>query len=123
MTHKSYLSGIALVALLGWTALIVVLYRLDPYTSTALALPFFFFALFLALTGTLSLLGFYTRVWSRANEIYYEHISVSLRQGALAALAVAGALVFQILRVLTWWDGILIVAAALLVEIYFSSRD
>ncbi len=123
MTHKSYLSGIALVAILGWAALIIVLYRLDPYTSTTLALPFFFFALFLALTGTLALLGFYSRVWFRVNEIYYEHISASLRQGALAALAVSGALVFQILRVLTWWDGLLIVAAVVLVEVYFSSHD
>jgi hypothetical protein len=123
LTHKNYLSGIALVAALGWAALIIVFYRLDPFTSTALALPFFFLALFLALTGTTALAGFYGRVWLRSGEIYYDHLTISLRQGVLLASAVCFGLGFQILRVLTWWDAVLIVAAVSLIEIYFSSRD
>jgi len=123
VNSKSYLSGIALTALLGWIALFIVIYRLDPYTSAALAVPFFLIALFLALTGSLTLIGFYSRVWFRSGEIYQQHIHIALREGLLISLAVCVALVFQILRILTWWDAILITAAIGLVEIYFSSHD
>ena len=123
MTSRSYLLGIFTTALLGWAALTIVFYRLDPFISTALAIPFFFAALFLALTGTLTLIGFYGRVWFRRGEIYLQHISIALRQAVLLTIAVEVALAFQILRILTWWDGILIAAAVGLVEVYFSSKD
>jgi len=123
MNSKRYLTGIAIVGLLGWLALGITLLRLDPFTSTALALPFFFIALFLALTGTLGVIGFYLRVWFRHGEIYVSHISIALRQAILISLATSLAMVFQILRILTWWDGLLIVAAISLIEVYFSSND
>ena len=100
-----------------------MIYRLDPFSSTALAIPFLFASLFLGLTATLTLAGFYGRVWFRRGEIYLQHISISLRQAMLLTIAVEIALAFQILRILTWWDGVLIATAVGLVEIYFSSKD
>ncbi|MCF7846310.1 MAG: hypothetical protein K9L85_03650 [Candidatus Peribacteraceae bacterium] len=123
MNSKSYLLGLAILAALGWIALTIVVLRLDPFTSTALAVPFFLAALFMALTGTFALAGFYFRVWFRRGEIYLQHISISLRQAIFLTIAVEVALIFQILRILTWWDGVLIAAAVSLVEIYFSSKD
>lgn len=123
MSSKNYLSVIALTAFIGWITLAIVVFRLDPFTSTTLALPFFFLALFFALSTTLALTGFYSRVWFRTNEIYQAHIPISLRQGILISIAVCVTMVFQIHRMLTWWDGILIVAAVSLVELYFSSQD
>jgi len=123
LNSKNYLLGLSLLTVLGWVALLIVIFRLNPFTSTALAVPFFLSSLFLALVGTLTLLGFYFRVWFRRGEIYLQHISVSLRQGIFLTIAIEIALVFQILRILTWWDGILIATAVGLVEIYFSSRD
>ncbi|MCK5471993.1 hypothetical protein KAI54_02290 [Candidatus Gracilibacteria bacterium] len=52
-----------------------------------------------------------------------QHISISLRQAILFTVAIEVALAFQIFRILTWWDGVLIAVAVSLVEIYFSSRD
>jgi hypothetical protein len=123
LTFSRYLGWVTVVAVLGWAALGITLWRLDPYSSTALALPFFFGAAFLALTGTLTLLGFYSRVWFRTGEVFYEHLSISLRQGILLSLGTLFAILLQILRVLTWWDSVLIVAAIALVEVYFSARD
>jgi len=123
LSSKNYLLGILLTAVLGWLALAIVIFRLDPFTSTALAVPFFCAALFLGMVGTLTLVGFYGRVWFRRGEIYLQHISIALRQAVLISVATEVALAFQILRRLTWWDGVLIVAAITLVEIYFSSKD
>ena len=123
MSSRNYLFGLVSLAALGWFTLLIIIFRLDPYTSTALAVPFFLTALFLALVGTLTLVGFYFRVWFRKGEIYLQHISISLREAILLTIAVEIALVFQILRILTWWDAILIAVAVSLVEIYFSARD
>ena len=123
MSSRIYISGIAFAAVLGWTAFAIVIWRLNPFISTAFAIPFFFASLFVALTSTLTLIGFYGRVWFRRGEIYFQHINISFRQAILISLAVCIALAFQILRILTWWDGFLIAAAVGLIEIYFSSRD
>ncbi len=123
MSSRNYLFGLVSLAALGWFTLLIIIFRLDPFTSTALAVPFFLTALFLALVGTLTLVGFYFRVWFRKGEIYLQHISISLREAILLTIAVEIALVFQILRILTWWDAILIAVAVSLVEIYFSARD
>lgn len=123
MKSKSYLLGLAILAALGWSALLIVILRLDPFASTALAVPFFLASLFLALIGTLTLAGFYFRVWFRKGEIYLQHISIALRQSIFLTIAIEVALIFQILRILTWWDGILIAAAVGLVEVYFSAKD
>jgi hypothetical protein len=123
MTYNRYLTIISLAGLLAWMAVIVVVNKLNPYESPFLALPFFFLALFFALTCTFAVLGFYFRVWLYKNEVFYSHINVSLRQGFLLALIPCGALGFKLLEVLTWWTGLLFVLAITLLELYFSSKS
>ena len=122
-SSSRYLGLLGVLALIGWTALSITLTRLDPFGSTALALPFFFGSIFFAVVGTLALVGFYLRVWFGSGAIYSAHISIALRQAILVACALCFALLFQILKILTWWDGTLIVTALLLIEIYFSAQD
>lgn len=122
MSSRLYLLGLALTALLGWLIFTIVIFKLDPFTSTALAVPFFFTALFFALVGTFSLIGFYGRVWFRRGEIYVGHISIAVRQALLLTLAIEITLAFQMLRILTWWDAILVAFAISLIEIYFANR-
>ncbi len=122
-SSSRYLGLLGVLALIGWTAFAITIVRLDPFTSTTLALPFFFGSIFFAVVGTLTLLGFYLRVWFGSGEIYSAHISLALRQAVLVAVALCFALLFQILKILTWWDATLIVAAVLLVEAYFAAQD
>jgi hypothetical protein len=100
-----------------------VLYRLDPFTSPLFAIPFFFASLFIALTATLTLIGFYGRVWFRQGVIYLQHINIALRQGALISLAVCATFTLSTYRILTWWTAVLVALAIGLVEVYFAARD
>jgi len=122
MTHNRYLIYVLIAGLLSSLAFFVVLFKLDPYNSTVLALSFWFLSMFLALASIFTLLGFYLRVWLYRNEIYYNHINVSLRQGVLLSLVAILCLAFQLLAVLTWWTGLLLTGAATLVEFYFTAR-
>lgn len=123
MTYNKYIAFIAGSGLLSWIGLFLVLTKLSPYESMGLSLTFFFITLFIALTATLAVFGFYFRVWLFKNEVFYRHINVALRQGVFLSLITLFSLVFQMLRVLTWWSGLLLVVIAVLLEFYFSAKD
>lgn len=123
MSHHRYLAFIATAGVLSWIAWIVVLLKLNPFESTALALGLFFLSLFLALMSTFTVVGFYFRVWLNKNEIYYDHINIAFRQGLLLTVIAIGCLAFQLMRVLTWWSGLLFIAAVTLIEFYFMAKE
>ena len=123
MTHHRYIGIITSAGIISWIAWGLVLTKMSPYESMGPSLTFFFITLFIALTTTLTALGFYFRLWFFKNEIFYKHINVSLRQGVFLSLVAVFSLVFQMIKVLTWWSGILLVSAAVLLEFYFSSKD
>jgi len=123
MTHHRYIGIITSAGIISWIAWALVITKMSPYESMGPSLTFFFVTLFIALTTTLTALGFYFRLWFFKNEIFYKHINVSLRQGVFLSLVAVFSLVFQMIKVLTWWSGILLVSAAVLLEFYFSSKD
>ncbi len=123
MSHHKYISIIGFAGILAWIAWIVVVTKLSPYANMELSLMFFYLTFFIAVSCTFTVLGFYFRLWLFKNEIFYKHINVSLRQGVFLSLITMFSLVFQMLRVLTWWSGLLLIVIAVLLEFYFSSRD
>ncbi len=114
---------VLLIALLSWTAWAVVLNRLSPILSVELALFLFFVTLFIALTCTFTVFGYYFRLGFLHKDYLKRNINVSLRQGALLSFMVVFVLIFQLNRVLTWWSGILLILMILGLEYYFSLRE
>ena len=45
------------------------------------------------------------------------------QKGVFLGLIAVFCLVFQMLRVLTWWSGLLLIVIAVLLEFYFSSKE
>lgn len=123
MIHNTYLTGILVATLFSWASWFVVVYKLSPFSQPTLSLSLFYSSLFIALTGSFILLFYFLRLWTNKREIYNIHLNTSLRQGFLLSAMVIVGLGFQRLRVLTWWDGLLLLAIVLLVEFYFHSRD
>ena len=123
MSHHRYLGIIGAAGILSWIAWILVINKLDPYESMGLAMGLFFVSLLFALTCTFTFLGFYSRVWLNKNEIFYGHINIAFRQGILLTVIALGCLIFQLLGVLTWWSGMLLIAAVTMVEFYFMARE
>lgn len=108
------------ISLAGW---LVVVMKLDPYESTGLALALFFLSLLITLTCSFTLLGFYLRKWVTKNEISIGYINTSIRQGLLLSLCTIVCLAFLVLGVLTWWNGLLVVAIIVLLESYVTSKN
>lgn len=123
MTHHRYISIIAMAGLFAWIAWFIVVNSLSPFYSLGLGLSFFFITFFIALTCTFTVIGFYFRLWLFKNEIFYKHINIAFRQGLFLSLLAVMTLILQMLKVLSWWSGILLVAFTVLLESYFSSKD
>lgn len=124
MTRSSYILGILLATLLSWGAWIVVINRLSPYSQDKnLAFLMFFASLFFAVSGTLTLLGYFLRIYLHRNEVFFSHIGTSLRQGVLLSIFMCICLVFQMYRVFTWWNAGLLLLSLGLIEVFFLSRN
>lgn len=123
MIHGTYLLAILIATAFGWASWIVVINKLSPFTTPQLALSLFYSSLFVALTGTLSLIIYYIRAWLNKGEVSNTHVNIALRQGVLLSAMICIGILFQRLKVLTWWDGLLLLAIVLLIEFYFMARD
>jgi len=122
MPLKRYLIGISLSTLFCWLAWITVLYYINPDTSGFIGLFLFYISLLVALVGTLTLIGFFLRVWFSSEEIVYKHVGVSLRQAILFSVLVIGGLFLQGSRLLTWWNGLLFILGLIVLEMFFITR-
>jgi hypothetical protein len=119
MTLRLYLWGLkigALVSLIGW---LVVIFNVDPLKDGPIGLLLFYGSLFLFLATTLIVLFTAARRPADESEADAQYLKTSFRQGMLLATLGIIFLVMQSYRMLVWWDGLLVVAGILLVELYF----
>ncbi|MDD5055676.1 MAG: hypothetical protein PHZ00_05420 [Candidatus Peribacteraceae bacterium] len=108
---------IATAGILAILSLMIILFRVSPFSASSVALPFFFLTLFLAIASFGSLIAF--SVWSRLpveGMDVGKKLSVSLREGIFLSVASVLLVLLQILDVYTWWIGVLVYLIFVLVE-------
>jgi len=124
MSFRQYFLGIMSATLISIIAFLLVIYRLSPFgAGNETAIVLFHLSLFLALTGLLTILNFYLRLLLKIGPVYAYHLNIALRQGALLSIMVIIMLIFQSLRVLTWWDGLLLLIIISLIELFFAGKE
>lgn len=110
------MTGLAIfVPLLGFS-----LYFLNPKMGTV-AITTLLISIFFTLVCLVSLLGFTLRVGFGNNEVLFDAFKTSLRQGVLVGLYALGVLGLASIKLLTWWDAVLLGLSLVLFEIYFKS--
>jgi len=122
MTVRSYLWGLRLLALVAIGGLAVVVIFVDPIRDGIMGQILFYFSLFFSVTGLAALFLFWFRRHVSGNEIVYENLGMSFREGALVALTLVAMFFLQSLRILVWWDAALVMVGVLLVELWFLSK-
>lgn len=123
MAQTYYLIGLLIATALGWSSWVVVINNLSPFVSGYLALSFFYASLMIALTGSFSLISYFLRYLFGSMKSPMKQLNRSLRQGSLLSAMICIGLVFQRLRVLTWWDAGLLLVIVLLIEYYFMKSE
>ena len=123
MTIRSYVWAIRIMTILAISALVSVLIFIDPEKSGIVGRIYFFAALFFSSAGIFNLLLISMRRKFISAEMAVGNLGISFRQGMLMSVLLVGLMVLQGFRMLVWWDGLLVVAAIFLVELYFLSRN
>jgi Na+/melibiose symporter-like transporter len=123
MTINPYAITLYIATLFGWASWVLVIMKLDPFSSTPISLILFYASFFVAIAGTLAILNYYLRLWLGRKEAPNKHFYAAVRQGVLLSMMFNVGLGFQRLKVLTWWDALLLLLIILLVEFYFMSND
>ncbi|TSC72867.1 MAG: Uncharacterized protein G01um101438_266 [Parcubacteria group bacterium Gr01-1014_38] len=123
MTLRSSLAVFGVGTAFAWAAFLLIFVTVPPETADSLGEFFFFSALFLALTGTLTMLGIVGR-WRMSSVLPALHIGPAFRQGMLLSGTAAGLLLLQRFRFLRWWNVLLVVAVAVLLDVLLTrGRD
>jgi hypothetical protein len=122
MSLKLYLWGLKIWTLVSFVAVSAVVYFYDP-NQGGVNLIFFYSSVFLFLGGMFTLLLTLSRKkYTEDDEVLLINVGMSFRQGMLLALLGVILLGMQSFRVLVWWDGLLVLAGILLVELFFLTR-
>ena len=107
---------------LSWSAVILIMTMVDPTGTQPIIFIVFFTSLFMALTGTFSVLGFVSRIALLGKAFRLSRqVAISFRQAVILALLVTLALFLQSRSMLTWWTAFLAVALATVLESFFIS--
>jgi hypothetical protein len=121
MTLKQLVAIIILATLACWTAWTMVLFQVDPTDSGAPGILVFYGCLFLALLGSLFLISFGWRKIFGHYALDYKIVGTSFRQSFFFSLMIVGIMFLESRGLLAWWNTIVIILAATLVEAFFLS--
>ena len=99
--------------------LVLGLSKIDPITTQWIGFAAITAALLLFFWGLLGTLLLSHRVWRKKNRA----VALSLRQATFFSLLIVLALYLQRFELLTWWNVGVLVVMAVLLEIFFISRE
>lgn len=120
MKLKTYNIFMLVATLIAWLGLFMVVASFDPYQAGILVMIFFYLSFGLSILGSLTLLGFWLRkLFMRKKELSHNLVSESFRQAIIFSCVLVIALLLQSARLLTWWNIILIILAATMLEFIF----
>lgn len=124
MTLRAYLILMSVGALICWLAWFFVLGSVEPQQAGFFGFLFFYSSLFLALAGTFSVIGFLIKkVILKDDQIVFHHVKSTFRQGMLVAGIIIFGLILLQTKLLTWWNGILLILLFAAIEgIIFTNR-
>jgi len=123
MSLRKYLIIMGIGSLICWGAWLLVIFKIDPFSSGFIGLVSFYLILFLSIMGTLFLIGFFVRFILLKRSVLFRHIGVSLRQAILFSILIIFSLLLQANRLFTWWNAILLILSLTLLEFFFLARE
>lgn len=124
MSLRFYLALMSIGTLLCWVAWFFVVMNIGPDEAGFMGMAFFYTSLFMALVGTVSVLGFIIRQKMVKNEdVVLRHVSHTFRQSVFVALLVISTLYLKAHDLLAWWNLVLLVVLFIVLEgVVFTKR-
>jgi hypothetical protein len=109
--------------ILAGATFFLVLFRVDPGAAGWVGFTLFYLSLGLTLAGGVSIVGFLVRVMAHRDEMLSRLVLLSFRQAVLLSALAVTALILHSRDLLSWWNSLLLVIVATIVEFIFISLE
>lgn len=119
MNLKQFLTFMLIGTALSWAMFLLVILKMEP--SGSLAIMMFYISLFLALMGSLSIIGLTIRVIFLKRNVIFKEVKNSFRQAILLSFLLIIVLFLQSKRLLSLWNMVFLVIALTALESFLSS--
>ncbi len=106
----------AIATAICWTVFLFVSSVINPETTSGLGFFLFYLALFMALSGTASLIGFLIRFVALRHELVFNAVRVAYRQSFMFALFIIITLILLSQNLFTWLNLIMLIVIFLVSE-------
>lgn len=118
MTLKNYLWLMALTTGILWGVFAFVLKTVDPQITNWIGFLLFYISLFLALTGTAAIVGFFVRFKVLKHELIFNLVKTAFRQSFLFAFLIIAVLFLLSQRLFSWLNLLLLIALISVFEFF-----
>jgi len=109
-----------ILTLICWLAWVFVLFFINPDETGFIGFILFYFSLFLAILGTVTIFGFIIRARIGKGPVF-KQIETSFRQSIWFSVFVIGLLLLQGLSLLKWWNSLVLFLFLIFLEFFFLS--
>lgn len=121
MDWQNFIKGLSVSTLIFGGVLFAMTILFSPEKGGVI-IALYYFSFFMFITGLSVITNFFIRRWWMHNEVVFSNIKTSMRQGVLFALLLTALLLLSSMKLLTWWDGLIVVFSLALVELYFKTK-
>ena len=122
MTLRSYLWGLRIGTVISFGAFCAVIFLTDPIDIGNVAFILFYLTFFLTVFGISVLI--LTSLWQRMSKdmFTFDEIGMAIRQSILISIFITILVGMQQMKILLWWDALIVMGIVFLVELYFLTR-
>ncbi|MBL7053621.1 hypothetical protein ISS06_00250 [Patescibacteria group bacterium] len=108
-----------ILTIICWALCLLVLVFINPWKTGLNGYVLFYASLFLAIIGTLALLGFVIRAKIGKKKPVFKQVEVSFRQAIWTSFLIIGVLILLSLRILRWWNFLFMILFFIALELFF----
>ncbi len=123
MTLKKYLAVMAVATAICWTVFLFVSSVINPEATNWIGFFLFYVSLFMALSGTASLVGFLIRFVALKRELAFYAVGIAFRQSFLFSLFIVAILILLSQGLFNWLNLIMLTVVFTIFEVVIISSS
>lgn len=121
MTLKKYLNLMFITTLICWGVFVFVLKNVNPQITNGLGFVMFYASLFLAISGTAAILGFFIRFWILKQKLAFYTVKIAFRQAFLFGILIVSTLMLLSRDLFSWFNLVLLILILTVLEFFLIS--
>src|SRR3989338_3902326 len=122
MTLTRYLLLMTCATALCWAAWMTVVNSVNPFDTDLTGHLLFYSSFTLALAGSFALVGLFFRTVLLKQELMFQKVAISFRQGIFFAILIDGFLILQSMRLLTFYNIAFLIIGLTIAEFFVISK-